>query len=266
MLTRRPHCRASSANAAIAPSNRRHQTEASGSTQPTTKSAAASPITTVRLERHPHMTSARAWDQRPRMPARRPVTSSTRCAAFVKSSVIGVNVSMAGMFVRPWHARVQRDLHGRGAGELLLDVAREQIVDQALSLLRVRCVGDQRHHVGHHGHAQAGRVRQHHRDRLPVLDRDVDVIGVGEADLDLSARDQVPDHRVAVDDLHVVGLQTGGRRRPSARRRPRRRARRRGRRSNRTGDRRSPPGRASADRPGRRPSRGASSGFTSVVL
>ena len=66
----------------------------------TTKRAAASPITTVRLERHPHI-SARPSGQRPRIPASLAVTSSTRWAAFVKSSVIGVNVSMAGMFLGP---------------------------------------------------------------------------------------------------------------------------------------------------------------------
>ena len=110
---------------------------------------------------------------------------------------------MAGKF-GPGNARAQRDLHRLGFGQPALDIGREEIVDQPLPFLRMWRTGNQRDHVRHHRDADAIRIRQHHRDGLFCLERHVDVIRVGETRERVAPRHHVADHRVAVDDLHVV--------------------------------------------------------------
>ncbi len=69
-------------------------------------------------------------------------------------------------------------------------------------------VGDKRRHVGHHRNAEPVPIGQYHRNRLSVLDRHVDIVGIGQSSLDLAARDHVANHRVAVGDSDVVGFET----------------------------------------------------------
>jgi hypothetical protein len=144
---------------------------------------------------------------RPRIDANRFVTSSTRAAAFAESSVIGLNVETGGIFFGPGTSRVQRNLNGFGFGEPALDLGGQQIVDEPFPLFLMWRTRNQRHHVGHDRHAHAVPIWQDHGDWLLCLDRNVDVVGVGQPDGDVAARDHVANHRIAVNDFDVIGFE-----------------------------------------------------------
>ena len=72
----------------------------------------------------------------------------------------------------------------------------------------MRRIRDERHHVGHHRHAQAVPVRQHHGHRIAVLEGDVHIVGVREAHLDLASHHQIANRGVAVDEAHLVRLES----------------------------------------------------------